>query len=91
MPTMKLLFPDKPSPYQPQKIVCVEKPVAELMSRKTHQIHFSCSYEGLERILMLYVNNYEIGGRSFDVEKSSSEIPQFSNQDIFAPLLCMAQ
>lgn len=60
---------DKPSPYQPQKIVCVEKPVAELMSRKTHQIHFSCSYEGLERILMLYVNNYEIGGRSFDVEK----------------------
>lgn len=60
---------DKPSPYKPQKIVCVEKPVAELMSRKTHQIQFSCSYEGLERILMLYVNKYEIGGRSFDVEK----------------------
>lgn len=61
---------DKISPFAPQKIEFSDKSITEVLDKSPFVLHINLSYEGLERWLIQYLSQNEIGGKSFDVEKA---------------------
>jgi len=62
---------DKVSSFLPFEIQYADKPVSGLLIKNPYHFSAQATFEGMERALTHYINNHEIGGKSFDVEKIS--------------------
>lgn len=62
---------DKVSSFLPCEIQYSDKPVSGLLVKNPYHLSAQATFEGMERALTHYINNHEIGGKSFDVEKIS--------------------
>ena len=62
---------DKMSSFLPSEIKYTDKPVSGLLVKNPYHLIAHATFEGLERMLTHYINNHEIGGKTFDVEKIS--------------------
>ncbi|MBK8620708.1 MAG: DUF4403 family protein [Saprospiraceae bacterium] len=64
------LLSDKLNPFAPQKIVFSDKTITEVLDTTPFVLQINLSYEGLERWIIQYLSQNEVGGKSFDVEKA---------------------
>lgn len=62
---------DKMSSFLPSEIKYIDKPVSGLLVKNPYRLIAHATFEGLERMLTHYINNHEIGGKTFDVDKIS--------------------
>lgn len=62
---------DKMSSFLPSEIKYIDKPFSGLLVKNPYRLIAHATFEGLERMLTHYINNHEIGGKIFDVDKIS--------------------
>ncbi|MFZ1703990.1 MAG: DUF4403 family protein [Saprospiraceae bacterium] len=89
--TLKLLFylsydariTDLEFRYALDPVKCLNVPLTQLMVPSKYNFFLNCTFAGLEKLLQQYLNQTEIGGKTFDVEKITIRHTSFFEVKLF--------